>query len=435
MTIILSNIRVLYDGTSAKADALHRGVDVRIDKGKIVAVSPHSPEPHGDALRRIDCSSYYVGPGLIDCHGHVTSLGVSNEAARLAESPDGPFYVEKVLYTTLVDGGVTTMRDVGGAPQYLKRLVDAGRLIGPRLRVAICMLSTTGGHADFRGPDRCHDTISKLWPAAPGRPSSIVDGPWECRKRVREIIACGADLIKLCTSAGIASPSDRLSSRDFTPEEVAAICDEAGARGLRVAAHAHSREGIELAIRNGVHDIQHVSFLDERLMEEAKKRGCSVTPTAWVIHELTQATGLTPFVKEKVNLAADAHARAVEIARTGGLTILAGTDPVLPGMHGKNYMELVVLARGGLAPLEAWHSSTGLAATHIAVPQAGTVAAGQFADLVFCSKDVFEKPEELGRGAMVEVMKDGMAYRGTIPDLPVRRYRDTVHEALPVEPE
>jgi imidazolonepropionase-like amidohydrolase len=252
---------------------------------------------------------------------------------------------------------------------------------------------------------------------------------------VREIIACGADLIKLCTSAGVASPSDRLGNRDFTPEEVAAICDEAEARGLRVAAHAHSREGIELAIRNGVHDIQHVSFLDERLMEEANKCGCSVTPTAWVIHELTQAQGLTPFVQEKVKMVAESHARAVEIARTGGLTILAGTDPVLPGMHGKNYMELVVLVRNGLSPLAAWHSSTGLAATQIDVPQAGTIAAGQFADLVFCSVNVFENPEELDKGALVEVMKDGMAYRGNIPGLPVRRYQDTVAEALPVDRE
>jgi imidazolonepropionase-like amidohydrolase len=435
MSIVLSNIRVLYDGTAADAKALHRGADLRIEDGKIAALSAHSKEALGDSVRRVDCSAYYVGPGLIDCHGHVTALGVTNQAMRLAESPEGPFYIEKVLHTSLVDGGVTTMRDVGGAPQYLKRLVDAGILVGPRLKVAICMLSTTGGHADFRGPDRCHATLSKLWPAAPGRPSSIVDGPWECRKRVREIIACGADLIKLCTSAGVASPSDRLGNRDFTPEEVAAICDEAEARGLRVAAHAHSREGIELAIRNGVHDIQHVSFLDERLMEEAKKRDCSVTPTAWVIHELTQARGLTPFVKEKVQMVAESHARAVEIARTGGLTILAGTDPVLPGMHGKNYMELVVLARNGLSPLEAWHSSTGLAAKQIDVPRAGTIAAGQFADLVFCSADVFEKPEELEQGALVEVMKDGMTYRGSIPGLPVRRYQDTVREALAVGPE
>ena len=80
------------------------------------------------------------------------------------------------LYRTLVEGGCTTVRDVGGATFRMKALVDEGVILGPRLKVSICMLSTTGGHADFRGPDRCHGTISKLWREGPGRPSSIVDG-------------------------------------------------------------------------------------------------------------------------------------------------------------------------------------------------------------------------------------------------------------------
>ena len=430
--IVLSKIAELYDGTSSGAGALHRDVDVHVEKGRIAAVRPHSAEPRGDGVTRIDCSAYRVAPGLVDCHGHITTLGVTRGAMELGEGPVGLVYVEKVLYTTLVDGGVTTMRDVGGATSAMKRLVDDGIVIGPRLRVAICMLSTTGGHADHRGPDRCHATISMLWPEAPGRPSSIVDGPWECRKRVREIAACGADLIKLCTGAGVASPSDRLGNRDFTAEEVEAICNEAAGRGLKVAAHAHSREGIGLAIENGVSDIQHVSFLDERLMEMADKRGCSVTPTSWVMEELKSARGLAPFVREKVKLVGEAHSRAVQIARAGGLPILAGTDPVLPGMHGRNYMELTALVRDGLSPLEAWHSTTGLAARQIEVPEAGTVEAGQLADFVFLKGDVFAKPELLEQGAIVEVVKEGVAYRGAIPGLPQCRFADTVERALPV---
>ena len=61
------------------------------------------------------------------------------------------------------------MRDIGGATRWMKMLVEEGVVIGPRLKIAICMLSTTGGHADFKGPDRCHATISRLWPEEPGR--------------------------------------------------------------------------------------------------------------------------------------------------------------------------------------------------------------------------------------------------------------------------
>ena len=67
-------------------------------------------------------------------------------------SPSALLYVERVLFTTLVDGGVTTIRDVGGATHMVKRLVDDGVVIGPRLKIAICMLSTTGGTCRFSRP-------------------------------------------------------------------------------------------------------------------------------------------------------------------------------------------------------------------------------------------------------------------------------------------
>ena len=430
--LILSNIRQLYDGTGPDRRAVQSGVDLHVDtaRGRIEKLRPHDPGLRvGDGHTLVDCSAYTVTPGLIDCHGHITVLGLDRPAMDTMLGGSMLVYVEKILHTTLVDGGVTTMRDIGGATHLMKRLVDEGLLLGPRLKIAICMLSTTGGHADHRGPDRCHGELSRLWPEAPGRPSSIVDGPWEARKRVREIAACGADLIKICASPGVASPTDALEHREFTAEEVEAICDEAGARGLRVAAHAHSVSGIELAIEHGVKDIQHISFMDQRLVEMAHAKGCTVTPTSWVLQDLTEARGLSPFVMEKVKRVAEVHSKAVQYAAQGGLKILAGTDPVLPRMHGRNYMELVALVRDGLAPLAAWHAGTGLAAQQIEQTDAGTLAAGQRADLLLCKGDVLAQPELLDQGALVEVMKDGVGHRG-VPGIPQRDFKSTVREAL-----
>jgi len=461
--LILANIERLYDGTSATKKAVHSRVDLHVDGGRIHALRPHDakllakatatavraagePPRRGESLRGseppraggelpggdrlVDCSGLTVTPGLIDCHGHITVLGLAKPAMDTMLGGGALVYVEKILHATLVDGGVTTMRDIGGATQLMKRLVDDGVILGPRLKIAICMLSTTGGHADFRGPDRCHGELSRLWPEAPGRPSSIVDGPWEARKRVREIAACGADLIKICASPGIASPGDALEHRDFTGEEIAAICDEAQARGLRVAAHAHSRGGIALAIEHGVSDIQHISFMDEKLAEKAHKRGCTVTPTSWVMAELPHAAGLSAFVMEKVKKANESHSRAVQKAAKAGLKILAGTDPVLPGMHGRNYMELVHLMNDGLSALAAWHAGTGLAAAEIGQTDAGTLAPGQRADLLLCRGDVIAKPELLDAGAMLEVVKDGAGHRGGVPGIPQRSIRHTVDTAL-----
>jgi imidazolonepropionase-like amidohydrolase len=432
--LILSNVARLYDGTGADDSCLHTGVDLHIDGDRIHQLCPHDPNlVVGDGHTLIDASSWTVTPGIIDCHGHITVLGLDSASMDTMLTGSALLYVEKILHATLVDGGVTTMRDIGGATQLMKRLVEEGLIIGPRLKIAICMLSTTGGHADFRGPDRCHGELSRLWPEAPGRPSSIVDGPWECRKRVREIAACGADLIKICSSPGVASPSDALEHRDFTADEVAAIVDEAGARGLRVAAHAHSRSGIELAIEHGVHDIQHISFMDEDLVERADRMGCTVTPTSWVMEELPDADGLTPFVMEKVRQVAEVHSRAVQFAAQGALKILAGTDPVLPGMHGRNYMEIAALINDGLSPLAAWHGATGLAAEEIGANEAGTLEAGRRADLLICEGDVIGRPALLGEGALVEVLQDGLGHRGGVPRAPQRSFPDTVSRALGAE--
>lgn len=429
--IILSNIAKLYDGSCADESAVSTAVDLHLDQGRVAEVRPHDAALTVNTRHTlIDCSGRTVTPGLIDCHGHITVLGLDEASIDLMNTGSSLVWVEKVLHTTLVDGGVTTMRDIGGATQMMKRLVDSGAMIGPRLKIAICMLSSTGGHADFRGPDRCHAELSRLWPEAPGRPSSIVDGPWEARKRVREIAACGADLIKICSSPGVASPGDALEHRDLHPAEVEAICDEAHARGLRVAAHAHSRSGIELAINSGVDDLQHISFMDESLVELAYERGCTVTPTSWIMTALQAARGLSDFVMDKVKQVAEVHARATAHAHTGGLKILAGTDPVLPGMHGRNFMELVALMGDGMSALSAWHAATGLAAQGIGQDDAGTLKPGQRADLLVCSEDVIAEPAAFDRGALIEVVKDGVGYRNGLPGMPQRSFGHSIAEQL-----
>lgn len=428
--LILSNVKKLYDGSSSGAEALHAQVDLHLANGRIAGLRPHDAEARTTAdVEVVDASRWTITPGLVDCHGHITALGIRNEDIDRVNGPTGILWIEKVLWTTLVDGGVTTMRDIGGATAWMKRAIDEGAMLGPRLKIAICMLSTTGGHADFRGPDRCHATLSRLWPPGPGRPSSIVDGPWECRKRVREVAACGADLIKLCTSPGVASPSDHLEHRDFTAEEIRAITDEAAGRGLKVAAHAHSQSGIELAIENGVHDIQHISFMDERLVEMAFEKGCTVTPTSWIMNELPLSEGLTPFVMDKVKQVAAVHAQAVDHARKGGLKILGGTDPVLPGMHGRNWMELATLIDEGLDPLQAWWSMTGLAAEEIGQTDTGTLAEGQRADLLVFADDAIDDPRVFEREGLLEVVKDGLGHRG-LAGLPQSNYDTRTRELL-----
>src|SRR6185369_1632805 len=111
--LVLSNLRVLYDGTSADTRALHRGVDVLVSDARIAGIHPHASVTRPDA-HVVDCDGLVATPGLIDAHGHVTLHGVGATDLDRMNGPAGILEVEKILHATLVDGGVTTVRDVGG---------------------------------------------------------------------------------------------------------------------------------------------------------------------------------------------------------------------------------------------------------------------------------------------------------------------------------
>ena len=123
--LILSDIGVLYDGNGAGDSAVHRHVDLFVDGGLIHEVKPHDPAlAVGEAHTQVDASAWSVVPGLIDCHSHLTVLGLDGGSIDLMNTGEMLVWVEKILHTTLVDGGVTTARDVGGATHLMKRLVE-----------------------------------------------------------------------------------------------------------------------------------------------------------------------------------------------------------------------------------------------------------------------------------------------------------------------
>jgi imidazolonepropionase-like amidohydrolase len=148
------------------------------------------------------------------------------------------------------------------------------------------------------------------------------------------------------------------------------------------------------------------------------------------MHALLEAEGLSPLVVEKAKRAAEVHTQAVQLAYAGGLKILAGTDPALPGMHGRNYMELVYLIKDGLAPLAAWYGATGLAATEIGQDDTGSLTPGKRADLLICQGDVVETPELLDKGALLEVIKDGVGYRGGLLGISQATFASCTREIL-----
>ena len=381
MTRIVFRGGRVFDGTGADpAEA-----DVAVEGDRIVAVGPGL-----DGDEAIDLAGQTLLPGFFDCHVHVCVSHV--DLWKIAQRPFSYAFFEAVrnLGATL-EAGVTSVRDAGGADLGIKEAVADGLVPGPRLQIAVVMLSQTGGHGDSWYPSGA--TVPFFVPH-PGRPSGLVDGPDEVRRKVREIVRAGADVIKVATSGGVLSPRDDPRHAHFRPAELEVLVEEATAAGIGVMAHAQGADGIKNAVRAGVRSIDHGIYLDDEAIELMKQRGTWFVPTLvapqGVIDAVAAGVPLPPAVVDKAHAVVEIHRAAFRKAVEAGVRIAMGTDSgVTP--HGRNLRELALMVAGGMSPAAALEATTRSAAQLLGVDDRfGTVEAGKVADLVVMSGDPYE---------------------------------------------
>ena len=377
---VLSGGRV-FDGTgSAIADA-----DVVIADGMIADVGAGL-----DGDQQVDISGLTVLPGFFDCHVHVMLSGI-DLAWRLQRPFSYQFFEAAANLAATLDCGITTVRDAGGADLGVQRAVEDGLIDGPRIQISVSALSQTGGHGDGWLPSGI--TTFFMTPH-PGRPAGLVDGPEEMRKRVREIIRAGADVIKVHTSGGVLSPRDHPRHAQFRPDELAALMAEATAAGLPVMAHAQAADGIKNAVRAGVRSIEHGIYLDDEAIELMIGAGTWLVPTLVAPHAVLNAASagrhLHDGVAEKAQQVVADHASSFARAVAAGVKVAMGTDTGV-GPHGSNLDELPLMAAGGMTPAQVLTATTKSAAELLRLgDESGTIMPGKRADLVVLAGDPFD---------------------------------------------
>ncbi|MCD8526352.1 MAG: fructose-bisphosphatase class II, partial [Alphaproteobacteria bacterium] len=210
--------------------------------------------------------------------------------------------------------GFTTVRNVG-ASSYgdvaLRDAIAAGEVPGPRMYVSGPPVGIIGGH--------CSD--ENLLPEEYGlKGEGVATGPWEMRAKVRENIKYGVDLIKTCSTGGVFSKGTALGAAQGTLEEMTAIAEEAHARGLKVASHAHGTVGIRNALLAGIDTIEHASILDDETIQLAKEKGGE-------IEDLTVCILDRPRHQDLINAVRAAGARINLIGDGDVSAVIATTDP------------------------------------------------------------------------------------------------------------
>jgi imidazolonepropionase-like amidohydrolase len=376
-------------GETPSADTV---VVVRGDR--IVTVGGPEAIPAGAV--KIDLAGKTLLPGLIDTHAHplIWADDYQTEHLRRSSAYKALRGLEQVQ--RCLAAGWTTMRYAGDADVYyavidVRRAIDEGRFHGPRLTGAAHYISISGGGGDinFTAPEQ--QLIAD---------GLIVDGVDEMRKAVRNEVKYGSDWIKLMVTGAFMSAGDDPKDVHMSPEELAVAMDEAG--------HAHSTEGVIQAIEAGVRSIEHGTFIDEKGVRLARRRGTYLVPTFYLgdyyIAEMADSVAQRKMV-ELSRKYRDEHMRNLRAAVKAGVKVVVGTDMACdnPSIRAREFAALV---EAGMTPRQAIHAGTLLAAELLGwQDRIGSLEPGKLADIIAVDGDPLADISALER--VVFVMKDG----------------------------
>jgi imidazolonepropionase-like amidohydrolase len=398
--------------TRIDADLLIPGLGDPIREGTVVAegatityVGPTSGAP-GQPTANVPV----VMPGLWDCHIHFGTLAPEEFGAPLLPTPStmGARAVDELGRT--LDGGVTSVREVGGVGIDLVGEITAGRMRAPHLYGAGGIMSPTAGHAD-------HHTIPIPTMEALGDRYefffNVADGVPGVLKAVRRNLRRDAKVIKICTSGGVMSEVDHWSHQQFSDAEITAIVEEAGRANRIVAAHAEGKAGIMAALRCGVRTIEHGDQIDDEVIDLMLEKEIILVPTIWIgrqIHAMSQA--MPEHVQRKMAELIDMGAESISRAIAAGIPIAMGTDMFIHGpLYGTNSLEIAHMIELGMDPLTAIEAATanGPATLGPQAPLSGQLREGYDADIIALDFDPLDNTSGWGDPARVtHVWKHGM---------------------------
>ncbi len=417
---VFQNVRI-FDGKSGLLSAPSH-VLVRGNSIERISATPIATDRRADTVL-IDGAGRTLMPGLIDNHWH-TMLVRPTPAMAMASDIGYTTLLAAAEATATLMRGFTTVRDLGGPSFSLKRAIDEGLVVGPRIFPSGAILTVTGGHGDFRQ----HIELPRVIGGPPARQeamgaSMVTDSPDEVRVRSREQLMQGASQIKLTGGGGVASPHSPLDVATFTTPELRAAVEAAENWGTYVSVHAYTPETMRRSVEAGVKVIEHGHLMDEPTARLLAEHG------TWLSIQPFPPQGADAFPPgsderlkfQEVLTGMDA---AYNLAKKYRIKTAFGTDVLFSQALAERQGEILASLTRWYTPAEVLVMATGTNAELLALSgkrspyrgKLGVVEEGALADLLLVDGNPIENMQLIADPArnFVVIMKNGKVYKNML---------------------
>ncbi|MGH9199625.1 MAG: amidohydrolase family protein [Vicinamibacterales bacterium] len=383
-----------------------------VQVGPVAEVEARAPA----GVTTIDLGAATVLPGLIDCHAHLLAAmeGRFDAGENIIIAVTELGQAKRALVGAgnareMLEAGFTTVRNVGHSgldgDVALSEAIEAGWVQGPRILASARKITPPGGQAVALRLRQATAILDEEF--------IPISGASDARRAVGELVAAGADAIKIVVDVG---------PLILDREEVAAIVGAAHRARIRVAAHATTAAGIQTAIDGGVDSVEHGDEATDAMLTAMRDKGIALVPTAWTAEALRDAFLSDRILTDAQKAEADKEiasftdglARLVQRARKLRVKIAAGSDMWMryPGKTRGEATKVMLdaLARAGMPPPDVIRSTTVTAADVLGwSDRVGTLEAGRFADAIAVDGDPLADIGALKR--VTFVMKGGTVVR------------------------
>lgn len=415
---LITNANV-FDGANQK---LIKDADVLVEGHLIKQIAKNIEAPSGAEV--IDAGGRTMIPGLIDAHWHTTyaytpqSTVITGDISEVAIR--GALGSEKTLLR-----GFTTVRDTGGNPFAIKRMIDAGEIPGPRILPSGPPITQTGGHLDYR-PYQAVPTNpgDSLWYWYNAALMLQADGVPEVILRTREVMRMGATQIKIAAGGGVSSLYDPIDVRQYTRAELEAFVEVADTYNTYVLAHIFTDEAAQVAIKAGVKSLEHGMLFSEETLRMMKEYDVWLS-TQPILNDETALQFDDPSSTAKFLEVTQGTERVYQLAKEIGVKIAFGTDMLFDPGLAESQTQFLTKLKPWFTPYEILKMATydNAQLLKLAGPRhpyqagpLGEIVEGAYADLIIVDGNPLEDIDLLAdpKENFKLIMKDGEVYKNTL---------------------